>query len=349
MLLLHLMSRRLKNGIYTLLLLAAVFVVWKYRTSAEPSYVKQTLAGNTMGTTYSIIYFGESLPNLKNEVDSLLVSINASLNTYLEDSEISRFNRSKSIQFDLPWFYPVLKRSFEINASTQGAFDPTVMPLVNIWGFGPGEALYPDSTYVDSLLQFVGVSTISFSEKEVRKSDPRTQLDFSAIAKGYGVDVVSKYLTSKGLSNHFVEIGGETYCAGINMESDREWVTGILDPRSTQDNLSFFALLSSSDNAIATSGNYFNYRIRDGVRYSHTISPDTGYPIELNILSATVVAQDCMTADALATSFMVMGHEKAIDYVQSNDDIDALIIYSEEGGEISHYASEGIIKKLSIE
>ena len=337
------MSGRVKNSIYTLLVLGLILAVWYYRNNSEESSQRQQIGGSTMGTSYSIIYFGEALPNLQFSVDSLLEVFNHSLNTWEYDSEVSLFNRNENFEFELPYFFEVLKSSRKIYDISNGAFDPTVMPLVNAWGFGPEKGVSPDSSYVDSLMNMVGFDKIQFDREKVTKTNTGIQLDFSAIAKGQGVDVVSELLSSLGIDNHFVEIGGEVRCRGINMMRDQEWLIGITDPRSTLEETRLYATLSISDKAVATSGNYYNYRIKDGVRYSHTINPKTGFPIELSILSATVVANNCMDADALATSFMVMGHEEAIEIIDKNDFIEAYLLYSGKEGEIMEYISPGLI------
>jgi thiamine biosynthesis lipoprotein len=334
------MNNRARNILYTIFLLASVYVVYTIRK--KPDVPRIAFAGRTMGTTYSVIYYDEEQRDLQASVDSLLVVFNQSLNTYLPDSEISRFNTGNSLRFDLPFFYPVLKRSKEIYESSGGAFDPTVMPLVNAWGFGPAEAFVPDSTQVDSLLQFVGMDKIHFNEDSVWKDDPRVQLDFSAIAKGYGVDVVANFLKSKGIENLFVEIGGEVVTSGSNIGERRSWQVGILDPNSTIDEQSYIAIAEMKDLALATSGNYFNFRVEDGKKYSHTIDPHTGYPVQRTILSASVFAKNCMTADAWATALMVVGEQRAQEILKSRDDIEAFLTYSQDDGSVGTFATPGL-------
>jgi len=299
-----------------------------------------------MGTTYSIICFDAETNALKSSIDSLLKTFNTSLNTWDEKSEISRFNTDSSFMFSSPFFLPVLAKSKEVYNATHGAFDPTVMPLVNHWGFGPGKDQAADSTAIDSLLNFVGFTNIGFDQDKVWKKNRLTQLDFSAIAKGYGVDVVSEYLLSLGHENHFVEIGGEVRCMGLNVIKGAPWNVGITDPKSQLFEQALMATIRLTDKSMATSGNYYNYKIKNGVRYSHTINPVTGYPIEHPILSATVVADDCMTADAYATAFMVLGHEKAIELLEKTDQIEGFLIYSGPDGSINTYATEKIKDKI---
>ena len=201
------MTNRAKNILYSILIFVLVYGVFKYRqwNNDEPIEVD----GSTMGTTYHIIYFDDDARNFKSSIDSLLAVFNQSLSTYIGDSEISAFNEGNSFEFNLPYFLPVLEKSRAIERTSGGAFDPTVLPLVNAWGFGQGKKIKLDSLLLDSIMQFVGLEKVKFNADSVWKEDPRVQLDFSAIAKGYGVDVVLEFLKSKGVTNMFVEIGGE--------------------------------------------------------------------------------------------------------------------------------------------
>jgi len=340
------MSLRYKNIIYTFVLLTAMFLLWLYRQNQQIPFI--AIEGPTMGTSYHILYFDKAERNFKTQVDSLLRVFNQSLSTYISSAEISQFNNSQSFRFQLPYFYPVIARSAEIYEITSGAFDPTVMPLVNMWGFGPAKQIRPGQNKIDSVMTFVGFANIKYNADSVWKKDNRTQLDFSAIAKGYGVDVVAEFLKAKGISNLFVEIGGEVVASGINLAKKREWEIGILDPVAEPSLQEFKAYVKLQDRALATSGNYFNFREMDGIKYSHTINPITGYPIAQAILSASVFANDCMTADAYATAFMVAGHEKAIAIVENDPSLDAILIYSNPDGSQSIYISEGIKQQTKM-
>jgi len=296
-----------------------------------------------MGTTYSIKYQAPSGNNYKDRIDSILVNFNDCLSTYIVNSEISRFNQDSIFYFGLPYFYPVLLKSEEIYNSTGGAFDPTVMPLVNAWGFGPDSGMIPDSSKVDSLKQFVGYDNIQFNEEKVWKSKSGIELDFSAIAKGYGVDIVSEFLSNQGLVNYFVEIGGEVVASGLN-DKDLFWRLGIEDPSIDSGQRSPKAIVELENKAMATSGNYRNYYLKDGIKYAHTINPHTGFPVEHSLLSATVFAKDCMTADAYATSFMVMGLEEAKNLLSAVEGLEAFLIFSDEVGDLQTFATKGVDK-----
>jgi thiamine biosynthesis lipoprotein len=320
-------------------LIIIVFFVWKIRQNAA-SEERVSFNGQTMGTYYNIIYIHPDGIVFKKEIDSLLLVWNNSLSTYIRDSEISRFNRTKQLYFESPYFFPVLKKSKEIFEATGGAFDPTVMPLVNAWGFGPEDREMPDSSEVKKLKQLVNFKYISFDSVHVWKKKAGVELDFSAIAKGYGVDVVGNFLSQQGIKNYLVDIGGEITCKGIN-ERGTPWTTGIEDPQVQFNERKIMAVIEVSDKAIATSGNYRNFYVKDGMKYAHTISPFTGYPVQHSLLSATVVADSCMTADGFATAFMVLGVEPSIQILNEHPELDAYFIFSDEEGQIKTYMTEG--------
>ena len=346
------MDNRRKNLIYSLILIVLIVGVWLYRnhqsgteaTTAGGQLV--SFKGSTMGTYYEVTYGDKEERNLQSGVDSLLKAFNQSLSTYIPSSEISRFNVETLLKYESPFFYPVLKRSREIYEETHGAFDPTVGPLVNAWGFGPdGVESSPSTKVLDSLKQLVNFDSIFFDSLAVCKMLPGMKLDFSAIAKGYGTDVVADYLHSKGLKNIYVNIGGEVRTYGQH-PSGRPWRTGINTPSTnTNEQNQAQAIMEITDRAVATSGNYRNYYERDGKLYSHTISPYTGQPVRHSLLSATVVAPDCMTADAYATAFMVVGLDSAKQLLQQQPEIEAYLIYSDGEG-YAHWVSPGLEENL---
>jgi thiamine biosynthesis lipoprotein len=237
---------------------------------------------------------------------------------------------------------PPLKKAADIFKVSNGAFDPTVMPLVNAWGFGPGRKFNMDSAKVDSLNAFVGFEKIILQEDSVLKVDKRTQLDFGGIGQGYGADVITDFLRSKGITDMLVELGGEGVAGGMNQKSGSPWEIGILHPNSTRDSLFFIAYASLQDKSFTTSGNYFNYKIVNGNKYSHTINPLTGFPIQQALLSASVFAKDGTTADGWATAFMVMGHERAIEILKQHNELQAFLVFSTVDGKIDTYVTEGI-------
>jgi thiamine biosynthesis lipoprotein len=324
-------SARTKNAIYAGVLLLAIWGVYSYRRAQLLEPVR--LEGQTMGTTYHITYFDPEGRNFQRSVDSVLVVVNQSINTYDTASDISRFNRSeRSFRFEGPHFYAPLAISRTVVTGSRGAYDPTVMPLVNAWGFGPRKVLRPDTAEILAVRQYVGFEKINFNKDSVWKSDPRVQLDFGGIGQGYGADAVANFLRSKGVTDFFVELGGEGLAAGKNFSENRYWEIGILDPNSDYVEQKFKARAVLKDMAFSTSGNYFNYREVDGKKYSHTIDPVSGFPVQRELLSATVFATDCSTADAWATAFMSMGHLAGMEVLQSHPELGVFFVYSSPEG-----------------
>jgi len=283
--------------------------------------------GYIFGTTYHVVY--QSDTNLKVDYHARLQDVDNSLSSFNKNSIITKVNNNIDVECD-SMFIEVFNTSQEISQKTDGAFDITVAPLVNAWGFGFKK--YKENTNIDSLMTFVGYNKIRLDGKRIIKDIPEIQLITSAIAKGYGVDVVADYLESKGINNYMVEIGGEIRASGLN-EKKSVWRVGIDKPIDdvSASNRVLQGVLEMSKGALATSGNYRNFYIKDGKKYSHTIDPRTGYPVQHSVLSASVKAPNCMVADAYATSFMVLGIEKAEEIVEKDSSLEAYIIYSEDG------------------
>lgn len=341
------MSLRNKNILYTLILLTAMLAVWYYRKNQTPPFF--LIEGETMATTYHVSYFDPQNRDFKHSIDSLLILVNKSINNYDTASEVSRFNRSSDgIVPALPYLLPALTIAQKVFVESNGAFDMTVMPLVNAWGFGPAQKVRPDSTKIDSLKSLIGFEKILLTENRITKSDPRVQLDFGGIGQGYGADVIAQFLKAKGIENMLVELGGEGLAFGTNLKTKKTWEIGILDPNSTRDNQFFKAYASLSNKAFTTSGSYFNYREVDGKKFSHTIDPKTGYPANRALLSATVFAVDCTTADAWGTALMVMGHEQAIEILKNHPELDVLLLYTNAEGELESYVTDGIKNFVTI-
>ena len=284
--------------------------------------------GSIFGTVYHVTYLS------KTDVEpAFLAELNrfdAELSMFNENSTLSRFNRHDTSAFSLekhPWVEEVVSKSLLINTLTDGAFDITVAPLVNAWGFGFAQSADVTPAYLDSLMTFVGSDKITLQGHTLSKSDPRVQLDASAIAKGYACDVVAACLEKHGITDYLVEIGGEMVLKGKNPKGSA-WRIGINSPDddSTSTHLDWDQRLVLTNRSLATSGNYRRYYIKDGKRYAHTIDPKTGNPVQHNLLSATVIAGNCLTADALATAFMVMGSEKALALAEKLPDVEAFFI-----------------------
>lgn len=323
------------------LLLATIWIL--NRKNNQANYNRAD--GFVFGTMYNITY--QYKDDLKKEIEDELKRFDYSLSPFNDSSIISRVNRNEDIVTD-SFFRKCFNRSIEISKETNGAFDITVAPLVNAWGFGFKQGAFPDSLMIDSLLQITGYEKVRLKDGKVVKQNPGIMLTCSAIAKGYSVDVVARLLDRKGVENYMVDIGGEVVVKGKNPKNNL-WNIGVNKPidDSLAVNQELQTVLSLTDAGMATSGNYRNYYYKNGKKYAHTIDPKTGYPVQHSILSATVVAKDCMTADALATAFMVMGLEKAESYCNDHPKIDAYFIYSSEKGEFKTYATQGMKKYIA--
>jgi len=321
--------------------IAILFFIISY--SQKPiQYFKNQ--GKIFGTYYHFSY--EATDNLEQEIINELQKFNASLSTYDPNSVISKINKNINAELD-DYFVKCFKKAVEVSEITDGAFDMTVAPVVNAWGFGFNESTMADSAKIDSLMQFVGFHKIKLVDNKIIKEHPETMLDASAIAKGFGVDVASEFLESKRIMNYMIEIGGEVRAKGINAKG-LVWRIGIDKPIEdpTVSHRELQAVINLENKSLATSGNYRQFYEKDGIKYSHTIDPKTGYPARNQLLSATVLADDCMTADAFATAFMVMGINKSIELVNKINYLDAYFIYTDSLGNYSIYATPFLEKML---
>lgn len=287
-------------------------------------------SGLVFGTSYNITY--QSNDNLKPEIEKVLADVDASLSPFNEKSVITHVNKNEAVTLD-DHFITVFRLSSEIYKDTEGAFDITVAPLVNAWGFGFKNGITPDRHAIDSLMQFVGFDKVKLQDGKIIKTDDRLMLDCSAIAKGYGVDVVARLLKSKGIDNYMVEIGGEIVASGESPKG-APWRIGVSKPDDDSVSVSneIQGIINISNRAMATSGNYRNFYYKGGKKYAHTIDPKTGCPVQHSILSATVVSDECAKADAYATAFMVMGLDKAKAVLARHKDLMAYFIYSDDKG-----------------
>lgn len=325
--------------------LILVFLV--FIGACTPKETEYLIKGEAQGTTYTIKYIGtEEVSNLKNEVDSLLLAIDNSMSTYKPNSLISALNNGEEIEMD-QMFQDVFFRSIKISRITEGAFDPTIGPLISAWGFNYEDPLKMDSILVDSLLTLCGFHQFLVEKQKLKIMNPNSSLNFNAIAQGYSVDLLSELMLNKKVSNFYVELGGELRVNGKNKVGDL-WQIGIDKPigKNLERNLSHIIPLENK--AMATSGNYRKFYKIDGKKYSHTLHPKTGFPVSHNMLSATVIAINCMDADAFGTSFMVLGLEKTKSILEANPEIDAVLIYEEKGLLKSYYTQrlESIVIEL---
>ena len=331
--------KRLKllwQGIFLALLIVGTIYVARQRRSEAGSQEKgsyivqnprtgsifQKDQGLIFGTVYHVTY--QSKENLRSAIEAELKKVDSEFSMFNEHSTVSAINRGENPERSA-MFEEVYQLAQTVNEETEGAFDITVAPLVNAWGFGFKHQQMPTPEQVDSLLKI------------------RSQLDFSAIAKGYGSDMVARLLRTKGIHNFMIEIGGEVVVEGKNPNDDN-WHIGITKPTedSLQVNSELQAVMNITDMAMATSGNYRNFYYKGGRKYAHTIDPRTGYPVQHSLLSATVVAKSCAVADAYATSFMVLGLEKSKMLLARHPELKAYLIYSDEKGNLKEWKSQGL-------
>jgi thiamine biosynthesis lipoprotein len=331
-----------KSNIVWLVLLIVATSIILIRHNKAAGY--QSDHGFVFGTIYNITY--RSNENLKSEIEAELKRFDFSLSPFNDSSVISRVNRNEDITVDT-LFSNCFNKAIEVSHMTDGAFDITIAPLANAWGFGFKHGDFPDSLTIDSLLQITGYDKVALTDGKVVKSDERVQLSCSAIAKGYAVDVIASFLERKGIKDFMVDIGGEIVARGSNPKSDL-WHIGVNKPvdDSLSTNQEIQAVLKLTNVGMATSGNYRNFYYKDGKKYAHTIDPRTGYPVQHSLLSATVIAENCMTADALATSFMVMGLEEAERFVDAHPSVEAYFIYSDSSGVNKTYFTKGMEKYI---
>ncbi|NRR91089.1 FAD:protein FMN transferase [Winogradskyella undariae] len=298
---------------------------------SEPENIK--LSGPVFGTSYSVQYHSEDDVNYQKQFDSLFNVINESMSTYIPESKISRINKGEPIEVDAH-FARVFEKAKLIYRMTEGAFDPTIGAVVNAWDFGPeGKIANIDSTAIDSLMKSVGFNRMGLKNHIIIKNK-NSFLDFNAIAKGYGVDVIGEFLESKNITDYLVEIGGELRARGLNLEKKSPWKVGIDDPNFEGDQ-SYSKVIVLQEEAMATSGTYRKFKIDDnGNRYAHIIDTKTGYPSKTNILSVSVLAEDCMTADAYATAFQAMGIDKVKTFAERHAELKVFIIFENEAKEL---------------
>jgi len=329
-----------------------ILLLWCLSCSNQPSQIE--LSGFTMGTTYNIKIIPEkdsilSTKLIKQNIDSVLISVNYQMSTYLFDSEITQFNNHESttsftVSND---FSLVVERALHWSKLTDGAFDITIVPLLYLWGFGPGQAselgdIFPEEHAVQKRRTHVGYEKLTTNKYYLQKKDPFIKIDLNAIAKGFGVDAVYSFLESIGLNNIMVEIGGEVRTKGENRKNE-PWMIAVETPDlESAGNKTISWALPLENKAMATSGDYRNYYEIDGIRYSHEIDPRTGYPAQTGVASATVVANNCMDADALATALIIMGAESGLQFIEKLDGVEAFLILREGNDNYRTIKSSGM-------
>ena len=298
--------------------------------------------GFAQGTTYHMVFEKSDEINperLKSNIEKILHDFNLSLSLYEDSSILSKINRNEETIPD-SFFVRVFAKSKQISQLTEGAFDITVGPLVRAWGFGPDEHKSFSESKRDSLLQLVGMNKVDIRDGKIWKADQHVSLDFNAIAQGYSVDVIYRYFDDLGIKSYLIEIGGEVRVKGN--KNGAMWKIGIDKPYD--DNMipgeNLEAIISLDDRSLATSGNYRKFYVENGIKYSHTIDPKTGYPANNQLLSATILADECAIADGIATACMVMGKDKTIEFLNLHPEFKGYLIYSDDSGNLKTWMSE---------
>ncbi len=333
-----------KSSIFRIVFLLFLIVGSIYIIRQQNTMPYQHNTGQIFGTTYHITY--QSDKDLHREILQRLQLVDQTFSTFNDESIISKINRNEPVKLN-QMFIEVFDLAKTVSKDTHGAFDITVAPLVNVWGFGFKSGTPPTKAVIDSLRHLTGYEKVKLIGSKVRKQDPRIMLDCSAIAKGYGSDVVAQYLRSRDVENFMIEIGGEIVVQG-NSDKRLPWKIGVTKPTddSTQVNNELQTVLNVSNTAMATSGNYRRFYYKNGKKYAHTIDPKTGYPVQHNILSATVLASTCAKADAYATSFMVLGLEKTQQVLQHHPDLMVYLIYADGQGKNKVWYSPSLKKAI---
>ena len=325
-----------------------ILFIFVYACGNQPQVKPVRLTGEAQGTYYSITYYDSLQRDFQPQIDSLLRAFDQSVSLWVPHSILSKVNRNEEVLPD-KYFTDNFNLSMQVAEETDGAFDPTVGSLVRAWGFGFDASRKVDSLIVDSILAFTGYDKVSIVDGKFVKEDERTTIDFNAIAQGYSVDMVGDFLESEGVENYLVDIGGEVKARGTKPDGSF-WKIGIEKPaKHKNDDRELKEVIVLKDKSVATSGSYRKFYEKDGVRYSHTIDPKTGYPVQHSLLSVSVVADNTALADAYATSFMVMGLEKSRQFLKNHPELDTFFIYADEEGNYRTFATDGFKKYVTEE
>ena len=320
--------------------LAILFGIIVLLTSCNRQPKKIMLQGEAQGSYYAITYYDEQERNFQHEIDSIFHAVDVSVNLWVDTSVISKVNRNEDVTLD-SIFIDNFNIAQEAARLSDGYFDPTISPIVAAWGFSykHGDSITPQ--LIDSLKQLVDYRKVRIENGMVIKENPAMTLDFNAIAQGYTSDLIASFLDSRGIKNYLVDTGGEIMAHGTK-PNGQPWIVGIEKPADNWDSEQVVhTRIALRDKGLVTSGSTRKYVERNGKRYSHCIDPNTGYPVEHQVLSVTVMANSSVWADALASICMVMGMEKSLPLIESMDDVEAYYIYVNENNELETFATEG--------
>lgn len=327
-----------------LIFLSAVLILLN---ACQQPLRKVSFQGEAQGTYYAVTYYDTKGRDFRMQIDSLLKNFDQLMSLWVPESDISRINKGDSTVVIDSLFQRVFNKSQEISRLTGGAFDVTVGPLVKAWGFSFKGKIVLDSLKIDSLRRLIGYEGVRIENGKVIFADSRMQIDFNAIAQGYSVDLIGNFLYARGIENFLVDVGGEVLAKGMKPENT-PWIVGIERPSDSAnaEQREIETTLAVTDMAVATSGSYRKFYIRDGIRYSHAIDPSTGYPVKHNTLSVTVIAPDAMTADGMATAFLIMGSKKGLRFIKDHPGCDAWFIDASPDGSYIDSWSEGMEKYI---
>ena len=322
-----------------LIFISSVFL---FACSADHKNVRseQSFGGEAQGTSYTVKYIGLEQAKLPTAVDSLLNAIDASMSTYVESSTISKLNNGDSAIIE-PIFMEVFLLSKKINSETDGAFDPTLAPIIEAWGFDFAEAKSMDTNKINELMKLCGFEQFKLEGNVLHKKTQEAKLNFNAIAQGYSVDLIGQLLKDRGIKDYYVELGGEVIVSGLNRDSVA-WRIGIDKPEGQNLERKLSAIVNLKDQAMVTSGNYRKFVEVDGKKYSHSINPISGFPTADSLLSATIICTEAAVADAMATACMVKGYEGCKSFVSNRKDLGAILIYANAKGELQTFISENV-------
>ena len=301
---------------------------------------KMVLQGLAQGSYYAVTYYDEQGRNFQHEIDSIFHAVDMSVNLWVDSSVISKVNRNEEVVLD-QIFIDNFNIAQEAAKLSDGYFDPTISPIVAAWGFSykVGDSITPQ--LIDSLKQWVDYRKVRIENGKVIKENPNMTLDFNAIAQGYTSDLIAAFLESRGIKSYLVDTGGEIMAKG-EKTNGKPWIVGIEKPAENKESEQVVQTrIALRDKGLVTSGSTRKYVERNGKRYSHSINPKTGYPVEHNVLSVTVLAENSVWADALASICMVMGLEQSLPLIESLDGVEAYYIYSNEQNELETFATEG--------
>ena len=311
---------------------------------------KSFFQGQAFGTTFSIQVYSINEIDFEKGIDSVLSKVNNSVSTYIPESDISKINNGNTAIIVDNIFIDNFNISAEVYEITGGFFDPTIGVLRNAYGFGDTNSIQEiDSLALDSMMKFVGFNKVKLTpENKIEKLYPEIYIDFNAVAKGYGIDLIGSYLDSKGVGNYLIELGGEILAKGKNIEKNKSWLVGIENVNLSLDDKSYSSIIALENIAMATSGNYRKFRIDSltGKKFVHTLNPITGSAAKSDITSATVLAPTCALADAYATAFMALGLEKSKAILKNINEIDVYFTYNNQNNEEQVFATEGLKNRL---